>query len=69
MNKKLLWVLIAFVVVANPFDISVFVNRTFGWSNHFILWGIVIIILFFIIPGNSIMQKLNYIRSQVRDIL
>jgi hypothetical protein len=52
-------VIFLIAILLNPFDVGLWVNKIFGDTVHFTLFGLVIILLWYANPARTLNGKLN----------
>lgn len=60
MNRRHLVLVLVLIAISNtPIDLSVIINRTFGWKTHWILYMILIAVIIYLEDGNTLREKIN----------
>lgn len=69
LNKKTLLILIGIAVLIFPLDVSVILNRIFGFKIHTILFLVLLGIIFYNLPGKTLNEKWNKLVRMIKTVI
>ncbi len=66
MKKHTLVLLVVLIIAIFPLDLSIFLNRAFGWTGHTLIWLALVAFVIYNMKGNTIGQKWNHFLEQIK---